>query len=192
MERATTTPVVPAIMAVRPGRGAVRHVRAMAASLACVATAFGAHIASGGEASGAGVAVVFVLSGAVAWSLAGARLSRPQLLGLLLLCQIGVHGASMASESGQPAPMGAAMLATHCLATACSLVLLARGEAFVWAVAHHLTLRPLLLLLRSWRPQPTATPVVAIPATRVGGVLASRITPVRGPPTGLALVTTSL
>lgn len=191
MERSTTTPGGSGFMAVRPGRGVVRHVRAMAASLACVATAFGAHIISGGHASGAAVVTVFVLAGAVAWSLAGARLTRLQLLGLLVLCQVGVHGASMAAETGQPAVMGAAMLATHCLATALSLVLLARGEAFVWAVAHHLALRPLLLLLRTGVRQPRATTIVAVPATRVGGVCASRITPVRGPPTGLALVLTS-
>jgi len=177
---------------VRPERGAVRHLRAMAASLACVATAFGAHVASGGQTSSLVVVCAFALSGAVAWSLAGARLTGAQLLGLLVLCQIAVHGVSMASQMGRPASMGAAMLATHCLATAFSWVLLVRGEAFVWAIARRLALRPLLLLLRTWRPQPETTLVVAVPATGVRRVLASRITPVRGPPTGLALVSTSL
>ena len=173
-----------------PAHGVVRHLRAMSAALACVTTAFAAHTVAGGSAGLGTVVTTFVLSGAVAWALAGARLARPQMLGLLVLCQVGVHLASMA---GQPADhtMGASMLASHAAATALSLVLMSRGEAFVWAMARRLGLRRITVL--SHLDVPVLRPLlVSIPAARPGGTLASRLLPVRGPPTKHAFVAPSL
>ncbi|MGA8850213.1 MAG: hypothetical protein WB508_00710 [Aeromicrobium sp.] len=180
-----------AVAAFRPGRGAVRHVRAMAASLACVVTAFGAHAASGGQIGPMTVMAAFLASGALAWLIAGVRLTRLQLLGLLVLCQVGVHAAAMASHVGEPAAMGVSMLVTHAAATVLSLAALSRGEAFVWAVAERLALRPLLLLLHCFATPPTGAAIVSIPATRPREVPSLRLAHVRGPPTDFASVVMS-
>lgn len=170
----------------RPGRGAVRHLRALAASLACVTAAFGAHAVSGGQVVPTTVVGAFVLCGAVAWAIAGARLGRAQLLGLLVLCQVGVHVASMATQGAHPATMGAAMLLTHGAATIVSLVALSRGEAFVWAVAQHLALRPLAMLLQRTQVRPADQPIASTPVAGPHAAVTSRVTPVRGPPAGTA------
>lgn len=182
-----------AVAALRPGRGAVRHVRAMTASLACVTTAFGAHAASGGQIVPSLVVAAFLASGALAWLIAGARLTGLQMLGLLVLCQIGVHLASMVStQTGAPTSMSASMLLMHAGATGLSLMALARGESFIWSVADRLALRPLLLLLHRFATPPTCTAVVSIPATRPREVRGLRVSPVRGPPTGYGCVVPSL
>lgn len=165
----------------------------MAASLACVTTAFGAHAASGGQTpQPATVVTAFVVSGALAWLIAGVRLTAPQMLGLLVLCQSGVHVALMASHTGAPALMGWSMLTMHAVATAVSLVALVKGESFVWAVARRLALRPWHTLLHPFVVPPAGTAIVSIPATRPRDVRATRVTPVRGPPTGFASVVPSL
>lgn len=165
----------------------------MAASLACVTTAFGAHAASGGQTPRpTTVVIALVLSGAVAWLIAGVRLTALQMLGLLVLCQSGAHIASMASDAGAPASMGWSMLTMHAVATAVSLAALVKGESFVWAVAHRLALRPWRALLHPVVVPSARTTIVSIPATRPHGVRAARVTPVRGPPTGFASVVPSL
>ncbi len=163
----------------------MRHARALAASAACVATAFGAHAASGGEVAPLLVGAAFVISGAAAWSLGGRRLTGAQMLGLLVLCQTAVHVAAMSSASGHAAPMGATMLTAHVLTTLLSWWAMMRGEAFAWSLAQHLALRPLTLLLRTWRPSvDRSLPVLTAPGPICRGVWSSRATPVRGPPTG--------
>lgn len=159
----------------------------MAASLACVTTAFAAHLASGGSAAPATVIIAFAGCGALVWLIAGVRVSPSQLLGLLVLCQAGVHVASMAT-SASDASMGVPMVLTHLLATAISLLALARGESFVWAVAQRLALRPLRLLLGGFALPAVGAVVAAIPATRPRRELLERVAPVRGPPTGFASV----
>lgn len=170
----------------------MRHLRAMTAALACVTTAFTAHAMAGGRADAAAVVTTFVISGAVAWTLAGVRVSRAQLLGLLVLAQAGVHLASMATVSSGPEhAMGASMLLAHVAATAVSLLLLARGEAFAWAIAERLALRPLAVLR-----------TLDVPAVRRLAVAGAQQTlaraaflqshPVRGPPTKLAFAVPSL
>lgn len=160
----------------------MRHVRAMAASLACVASAFGAHLLAGGQAELATVVAVFVASGALAWALASVRLTSLQLLGLLVLGQIGVHGASMASATGHATPMGLSMVVIHAAVTLVSWWALSRGEAFVWAVAQHLALRPLALVLNCWRARPVRASVASTPVIVRPSLLDLHVTPVRGPP----------
>lgn len=160
----------------------MRHTRALAASLACVASAFGAHLLAGGQASPLAVVAVFVVSGAAAWGLARVRLTSPQLLGLLVLGQIAVHAMSMASSIGQETPMGASMFAIHAGATLVSWWALARGEAFAWAVAQHLALRPLALLLHGWSARPDRAPIASTPVIDRPSLLDLHVTPVRGPP----------
>jgi hypothetical protein len=152
-----------------------------------VTTAFGAHLASGGEATPPLVAAAFVVCGAVAWSLAARRLTGPQLLGLLILCQTAVHVAAMSSGTGEAAPMGAVMLAAHVLTTLVSWAALVRGEAFAWSLAQHLALRPMSLVLRAWQP-PGHRSLAALVAPEPvrHGVWSTRATPVRGPPMGIA------
>ncbi len=183
-ERLLSTPVA----TVRPGSGAFRHLRAMSAALACVASAFGAHVLAGGQAEPATVAAVFGISGAVAWALARVRLTSPQLLGLLVLGQIGVHVVAMASATGHATPMDASMLAIHAAATLLSWWALSRGEAFVWAVAQHLALRPLALLLQCWSATPARAPIAFTPVVVRPSLLHLALTPVRGPPAKPAFV----
>lgn len=164
----------------------------MAASLGCVLAALTAHAASGGVAAPGTVVAACVVSGALAWRIAGVRLTNLQLLGLLVLCQVGVHMASMAASPHTGGSMGVSMLLTHAGATAISLLALSRGESFVWAVAEMFALRPLRLLLHRHADLPARTTAVSIPATRPRRVHATRVTPVRGPPTGFASVVPSL
>lgn len=154
--------------------------------------AFAAHTMSGGVAAPTTVAVTFVVAGAIAWCIAGVRLTNLQLIGLLVLCQVGVHAASMATATAPIGSMGGPMLLTHLAATAISLLALSRGESFVWDVADRLALRPLRLILRRATTPPEHSTIVSIPATRPRRVHATCVTPVRGPPTGLASVVRSL
>ena len=160
----------------------MRHVRALAASLACVTSALGAHVLAGGHAAHLTVVAVFIASGAIAWALAGVRLTSAQLLGILVLGQIGVHGVSMASASGHTTPMGLSMLAIHAGVTLLSWWALSRGEAFVWAVAQHLALRPIVLLLHRWSARPVRAAVASTPVAVRPTLLDLDVTPVRGPP----------
>ncbi|MGJ9423425.1 hypothetical protein [Aeromicrobium sp. CF3.5] len=156
----------------------------MSASLACVASAFGAHVLAGGQAELASVVVVFLVSGALVWALAGVRLTSVQLLGLLILGQVGVHTVSMASATGDAMGMGmgSSMLAIHAAVTLVSWCALSRGEAFVWAVAQHLALRPLDLLLHRWSARPARAPISSTPVVVRPSLLDRDVTPVRGPP----------
>lgn len=160
----------------------MRHLRALAASLACVASAFGAHVLAGGQSSPLAVVAVFVAAGAAAWGLARVRLTSLQLLGLLVLGQIAVHTVSMASSTDHAMPMGASMLAIHAATTALSWWALVRGEAFVWAIAQHLALRPIALLLHGWSVRPAHAPIASTPVAVRPSLLDLHVTPVRGPP----------
>jgi hypothetical protein len=129
------------------------------------------------------VMAVFAGSAAVAWLLSARRLTATQLLGLLVLCQVVVHlGAAEGDMT-----MGASMVAAHVVATAVSVLALARGEAFVWTLAERLALRvaPLLHANREL-PVVAAGPVsTAAPRSRRDVRLAhSRW--LRGPPVSLA------
>lgn len=167
---------------VRPGGGVIRLVRSAAVALVCTATAASAHVSAGGEIPSSAVTILFFVAVAVAWMLSGRRVTPGQFVGLLVLCQIGVHVAcSMGSMN-----MSVSMLATHATATAISALLLARGEAFVWRIAERLALR-LRPHIRSFVPVPTR--VALVPVTDARSLLDVRLTysrALRGPPVSLA------
>ncbi|MEO6606341.1 MAG: hypothetical protein ABIN55_12050 [Aeromicrobium sp.] len=130
-----TAPATFAVM--RPGGGAIRLVRSSAVALVCTATAAFAHLSAGGSIPASAITILLAAATAVAWLVAGRRVTPGQLVGLLVLCQVCVHlGCSVDSMN-----MSVAMFATHVAATAISALILARGEAFVWRVAERLTLR---------------------------------------------------
>jgi hypothetical protein len=147
-----------------------------------VAAAIGHHSAGGALPAGA-VVSVFAGSAVVAWLLSARRVTATQLLGLLVLCQVVVH----LGASGGEMTMGVAMMAGHVAATAVSVLVLARGEAFVWSLAERLALRvaPLLRVVHEL-PVAAAAPVsTAAPRSRRDVHLAhSRW--LRGPPVSLA------
>ena len=167
-------------VALRPAARPVRLVRSTAAALACVATAAIGHAAAGGTIGPVAVLTTFAGAATVAWLLSARRVTPGQLLGLLILCLVGVHlGCSTADMS-----MSASMVVAHAVATAFSALLLARGEAFVWQLAERLALRVTahdleLAPVPSWRPLP---PVVATRALHDVRLAHSRAE--RGPPSG--------
>ena len=120
----------------------MRALRSTAAALVCVVAAAIGHHSAGGALPPGAVVSVFAGSALVAWSLSARRLTARQLLGLLVLCQVVVHLGAADGEM----TMGATMLAAHLMATAVSVLVLARGEAFVWGLAERLGLRVAPLL----------------------------------------------
>lgn len=166
--------------ALRPLDGSVRLLRSLAAALVCVAAAAAGHLAAGGPLPA--VAVLAVLAGAsgVAWLLSVRRITPGQLVGLLVLCQVGVHLGAM----GQHATMGAGMIGAHVLATAVSALVLARGEQFVWQLADRLGLVPVALRIVALATPVERPPVVApaVRSLRDVRLVHSRV--LRGPPVG--------
>lgn len=167
-------------VALRPAAGPVRLVRSTAAALACVATAATGHAGAGGELGASAVIATFAGSAAIAWLLSARRVTPGQLLGLLLLCQVGVHLACSTGEM----TMSASMIAGHVAATAVSALMLARGEAFVWQLAERLGLRAIAHALQV-APAPSRRPLPAVVATRsLHDVRLVHSRGERGPPTG--------
>jgi hypothetical protein len=168
--------------AFRPVDRPVRLVRSSAAALVCVTAAAAGHHTAGGPLPGGAVLAVFGTSLAVAWLLSARRITAGQLLGLLVLCQVAVHGGTASDEM----VMGAGMLAAHAVATVVSVVALAYGEAFAWHVAERLALRlaPLLCLPAV---VPSARPSAAVVAPRsLIDICLAHSRSLRGPPVGLA------
>ncbi len=114
--------------------------RALVASTVALALALAGHKLGGGEGAALGVTTatfgaVFTLS----WILGTRRVTAGQIVGFLLLAQMAVHlgcvfGATMA-------PLDAAMVGGHVVATGLTALILARGERFLWSVAERLGLR---------------------------------------------------
>ncbi len=107
--------------------------------------ALAGHTMGGGHMSPA--PVTFTVLGvvmAVVWSLGGRRLTLGQIIGLLLIAQIAVHLGCVVGST--MAPLGAAMILGHIVATGLTAVVLARGEQFLWALAERLGLRVVPLL----------------------------------------------
>lgn len=159
-------------------------VRSVAAALVCVAASAVGHHAAGGVLPAGAVLAAFIGSATVAWLLSARRVTPSQLVGLLVLCQVGVHVGTSAEQM----TMGAAMIGAHVAATIVSAVALARGEAFVWHLAERLGLRLWLtpsLLAGSSLPR-SAHPalVVAAPRCRHDVRLAHSLW-LRGPPVGV-------
>lgn len=166
--------------ALRPGQGIWRLARSIAAALVCVTAAAVGHHSAGGVLPATVVLGAFAGSAVVAWTLSSRRVTPTQLLGLLALCQIGVHFTSADDMS-----MGMTMAAVHLVATVVSVVALTHGEAFVWSVAGRLALRaaPLLRLLS---PVPSLRPLILVSVRRsLRDVYLAHSRPLRGPPVGL-------
>jgi hypothetical protein len=168
----------PARAALDAGSRPLRAVRSLAAALVCVTAAAAGHHAAGGVLAPSAVAAVFAGAAAVAWSLSARRVVPTQLVGLLVLCQVGVHlGASPGEMT-----MGAAMIGAHVAATALSVVVLAHGERFVWQLAEKFGLR-LLPLLRPAVTVPSPRPALSVVAPRsLRDVRLAHSRSLRGPP----------
>jgi len=159
----------------------VRLVRATATALVCVTAAAVGHHAAGGALPAGAVLAVFAGSAAVAWLLTARRVTPGQLLGLLALCQIGVHLGTSSDEM----TMGTAMIAAHVAATLASVVVLAHGERFVWELAQHLGLRVVPLLRRAFAVPSLRPPVPAVAPRSLHDVFLAHSRSLRGPPVGL-------
>lgn len=155
-----------------------RLVRSIAAGLACTGTAGVGHLSAGGALSPQVAVLCLVAASAVAWLMSSRRITTGQMVGLLILCQVGVH----LSGSMDSMTMSAAMLVNHAAATALSAFILARGEAFVWRVAERLGLRRRPLLV-AFAPTPTRAAVVPVVSTRsLRDVRLAWSRALRGPP----------
>lgn len=164
--------------ALRPGDRPLRLVRASTAALVCVTAAAVGHHSAGGALPAGAVLAAFTGSAAIAYPLSARRLTTSQLLGLLVLCQVGVHLGTSTGEM----TMGAGMIAAHLVATAMSVVALSYGESFVWTVAERLALRVAPLLgVRSLIPSVRLLPAVT-PARQRHDVSLAHSRPSRGPP----------
>lgn len=166
--------------AFRPGGHPVRMVRSLAAALACVAVAALGHNSAGGHLAAPAILAVFAGGAAITWLLSARRLLPAQIVGLLVLCQVGVH--LCASDAGMT--MNFAMVASHLAATVVSALLLARGEKFVWLLADRLGIRvaPMVTLACA---VPTARPLLPVVAPRSRhDVMLAHSRALRGPPSG--------
>lgn len=158
----------------------MRIVRSTGAALACVAAAATGHAAAGGTIGAAAAVTTFGGAAAIAWLLSARRVTPGQMIGLLVLCQVGVHlGCSTGDMT-----MSVAMIAGHVAATVVSALALARGEAFVWQLAERLGLRVASQIVQVapipfWR---SVTPAVATGSLHDVRREHSRIE--RGPPSG--------
>lgn len=121
---------------------------------------------------------MFAGSVGVVWMLSRRRVTNGQIIGLLVLCQAGVH------LSGPEMTMDAAMVLGHLAATAASVLLLAHGERYAWHLAERLGLRaaPMLLLAALPVARRSVAPVAA--AAVPHDVLLAHSRWLRGPPAG--------
>lgn len=174
----STAPAAP-LQATAP---AVRLVRSVAAALVCVSAAAAGHHQAGGALPAAAVIAVFAGSAIIAWVLSARRITSGQLVGLLVLCQVGVHLTASASDM----VMGPGMLVGHVVATGFSVVVLARGERFAWQLAERLALRvaPLIRAFAVVAARRVALPVVITRTLHDICLTCSR--PLRGPPVASA------
>lgn len=193
-------------------RALFRLLRAVVVASSTVLLAAGAHLAGGGSLPDALVVVgVLALVTLSVMALAGRRISLPAMLALLGAGQFGLHNAfeiltesassapvlsmnaghahmlGMVSPQG-PAPMAMdspSMLLGHVLATVVTALLLARGEAAVWALLAWL--RPLVRLLIAASPPPRP----AVPAFAQNALSHTwrslRLPERRGPPSPFAV-----
>ncbi|MCL3819163.1 hypothetical protein [Aeromicrobium wangtongii] len=167
--------------AARPDGRPLRVARSLAAALVCVTAAALGHRFAGGPMPAGAVAAVLAGSGGVAWLLSARRVTPGQLLGLLVLCQVGVH---LAGGSGEMT-MGPGMIAGHLAATGVSVAVLAYGERFVWEMGRRLVRRVLPTRGRVVRA-PHLRPVRAVVApTSPHELWLACVRSRRGPPVGL-------
>jgi len=190
-------------------RAPFRFSRALAVTTASFSLAAGAHVLAGGTLPAPEILLgLLVLALAPVMILAKAKITAPVMMVLLGAGQLALHQAfdaftvsaafvPTASEhlhgheaagtvvtgplmTGHTAAPGALMLALHALATLVTALILARGEAAVWALAAWL--RPLVRLLAAMvlpvLPEVPAPPVVFVPSRWRSLRLPAR----RGPP----------
>lgn len=130
-----------------------------------------AHVGAGGAVGAEAVAGLAAVSTLV---LTGRRLTTGQLLGLLLLGQVGLHVLGTPAGSHD-----AAMALSHAAATLASLLVLRHGEDLWWSATERVVA---VLRVRAVAPaRPSARPVVSVPATP-GGRTAWRAVQGRAPP----------
>ncbi|AWB92457.1 hypothetical protein [Aeromicrobium chenweiae] len=172
--------IAPALAdALRPLGGPVRLARSLAAALTCVVAAATGHLTAGGTMPAASVAAVFVAAATVAWLLSARRVTPGQLVGLLTLCQVGVHLSGSTGDMVMSAPM----VAGHVAAVAVSALLLARGETLVWRLAERLALRGHASIVVVGPPH-AAVPRPLVAPRALHDVRLAHSRSVRGPPTG--------
>ncbi len=204
------------------GRGPVRALRALFATLLTVALAAAGHALGGGVVAGGAVAVLVLLVLPLAVLTTRARWTAPRALAALAAGQLLVHlllswmspaaggtaqsahrghpltdlallaqggpagsgahvhvsGALTISASGRPAQSAAAMLLAHALMVVVTAVLLARGEALVWAVVARLLPTP----TRPRAPRPVARPAILAVVRQLRSRRWTGPLPGRGPP----------
>jgi hypothetical protein len=186
----------------------LRFPRAVAVTAAVFALAALAHMLAGGELPGPNIALgLLVLVLAPVMVLTKIRITAPVMAGLLGAGQLALHeafdalsvssgftavsgghlhgtGAALPSAAAlmpeHTAAPGALMLVLHTAATLTTALLLARGEAALWALAAWL--RPLIRLLTAvlipdW-PRLPAPPLTVIPSRW----RSLRLPALRGPP----------
>ncbi|WP_369055849.1 hypothetical protein [Kineococcus terrestris] len=198
---------------IAPARGTLRAARAAAVAGTVLALASAAHVAAGGGLPDAlTVLALLALTTCAAHLLTRRRLSGPALVGVLGAGQVvlhevlvatcavpagalagaGHHGQLLTTDPATTAAATAAasapgwsagMLAAHTAATLLAALVLARGEAALWAL--RTWWRPLLVVLRlavAPPPGPRRTPPPAPPAVAAPCLLVVRRAPRRGPP----------
>ncbi|WP_432548169.1 hypothetical protein [Kineococcus sp. SYSU DK004] len=196
---------------IAPARGTLRAARAAAVAGTVLALASAAHVAAGGGLPDALTTLALLaITTCAAHLLTRRRLSGPALLGVLGAGQVALHevlaatcalpagavggaghhgqlllAAPAAATGAQVGAAGApaAMLAAHTAATLLAALVLARGEAALWAL--RAWWRPLLVVLRLAFPPPPGprrTPPPAPPAVAAPSLVVVRRAPRRGPP----------
>jgi hypothetical protein len=183
--------------------------RAAVVAVVTVFLAAAAHVAGGGALPDPLIAAgLLALTLLPVIALSGKRITPAAMLGILGSGQFALHGAFAGlSESATTAPAlapaaghvhvlgafssplagghghteSAAMLTAHFLATLATGVLLARGEAALWALLSWL--RPLLRLLAALAPRPTPAVPAFTEETLPRLWRGLRLPALRGPPT---------
>lgn len=158
-------------------RAPFRLARTVGVAVVSAGTGLVAHTVAGGTVSPVAAVAALVLIAAVAWPLTARRLQTAQIVGLLMLAQVAVHGLAPGTHHQ------ASMLLAHVVATGLSAAWLAWGEQRAWAVV--------LLVVRWVRRDVASWSGQSLRAQPCGGmgwqVVAHRMIHargLRGPPTG--------
>lgn len=190
-----------------PGHGALRAGRVLAFAVSATAVGSAAHVAGGGEVPVAGMLFSLPLVAIAVNPLAARRRGLPTLGAAMAGIQVLLHVAFLAADShGTCEPVGAhghttlvrcgemtsmspsaGMLAAHVLGAALMVLVLARGEAALWALADWVAFRVRLWAGADTTPGPGSAPspllFVMVPELRDRPARAQRR---RGPPVGAA------
>ncbi len=168
-----------------PDRGMLRAARVAAVVACVVGVSLAGHVAGGGDVPGlptlAGTAaVVAVYAGALTRN----RLSTGELIGAIGAGQVLLHMAFMTSGAAHAG--GASMLAGHAGATVVLGLVLAQGEAAIWALWCWLRPRLDAPLREAGVPVDDAECLAATASVRVHLTWLGTSLSLRGPPTRAA------